>query len=38
MISKLKFQLVAKFKMKHLGPYKHILGMEIKRDRLNKNL
>jgi hypothetical protein len=38
MISELKSQLVAKFEMKDLGATKHILGMEIKRDRLNRNL
>lgn len=38
MISKLKSQLVAKFEMKDIGAAKHILGMEIRRDRVNINL
>lgn len=38
MISKLKSQLAAKFEMKDLGAEKYILGMEIRRDRVNKKL
>jgi hypothetical protein len=33
----LKAQLAAKFEMKYLSVAKHILGIEIKRDRVNKN-
>ena len=38
MISKLKSQLAAKFEMKDLGAAKNILGMEIRRDRVEKKL
>ncbi|GLJ29753.1 hypothetical protein SUGI_0587340 [Cryptomeria japonica] len=38
MISELKSQLTAKFEMKDLGVAKYILGMEIRRDRVNRKL
>jgi hypothetical protein len=38
MISNLKSQIVGKFEMRYLCATKHILGMEIKRDRVNRKL
>jgi len=38
MNSELNSQLLAKFEMKDLDVDKHILGMEIRRDRMNKKL
>jgi hypothetical protein len=38
MILKLKSQLAAKLEMKDLGAARHILGIEIRRDRENINL
>lgn len=37
-IRNLKSQLSAQFNMKDLGVAKYILGMEIKRDKANRNL
>jgi len=38
MVLELKSQLAAKFEMKDLSVAKHILGMEIRRDRVNIKL